>query len=54
MAAAIQAQFGVEPDVKPGNIGSFDVIVDGERIFSKFKSGRFPDHQEIINALRGR
>jgi len=30
------------------------VIVDGATIFSKHASGRFPEHTEIIEALRHR
>lgn len=52
MAAAIQDRFGVEPEVRPGNVGAFDVTVDGELIFSKYQTGRFPRRQEIISALQ--
>jgi selT/selW/selH-like putative selenoprotein len=37
----------------PGKPGQFDVIADGRLIFSKHKEGRFPDHAEVIAALRG-
>jgi hypothetical protein len=30
----------------------FDVVADGRTIFSKHSSHRFPDHDEIIRALR--
>jgi len=54
LAAAIQQQFGVEPEVLPGSIGAFDVVVDDDLIFSKHKTGRFPEHDEIISALQER
>jgi selT/selW/selH-like putative selenoprotein len=38
----------------PGLVGQFDVIVDGETIFSKQREGRFPDHPEILAALSRR
>jgi predicted Rdx family selenoprotein len=31
----------------------FDVTVDGRLIYSKHKTGRFPDHGEIVAALKG-
>jgi predicted Rdx family selenoprotein len=38
----------------PGAKGQFDVIRDGETIFSKWATGRFPEHEEILRALGGR
>jgi hypothetical protein len=32
----------------------FDVTVDGEKIFSKHKSHRFPEHAEIVAGLKSR
>jgi len=29
----------------------FDVLVDGELLFSKQREGRYPEHDEIIAAL---
>ena len=34
-----------------GEKGQFDVIRDGEVIFSKAEAGRFPEHDEIVAAL---
>ncbi len=36
-----------------GTAGQFDVVVDGQLIFSKHKEGRFPDHEEVLRALPG-
>jgi len=33
-------------------LGVFEVRVDGELIFSKKESGRFPEHSEIIDILK--
>jgi hypothetical protein len=30
------------------------VVVDGELIFSKHETGRFPEDQEVLDALRSR
>ena len=35
------------------DLGIFDVVVDGRLVFSKFEAGRFPEDQEILDALRG-
>jgi len=35
-----------------GARGQFDVVADGELIFSKQKEQRFPEPDEIIGALR--
>jgi predicted Rdx family selenoprotein len=34
-----------------GDKSQFDVVADGNVIFSKQKEGRFPEHDEIIRAL---
>jgi predicted Rdx family selenoprotein len=34
-----------------GAKSQFDVIADGNVIFSKQREGRFPEHDEIIRAL---
>ena len=35
-----------------GDGGIFDVSVDGELVFSKHASGRYPEPEEILAALR--
>jgi selT/selW/selH-like putative selenoprotein len=36
----------------PGSKGQFDVLRDGELVFSKYSEGRFPDPDEILAQLR--
>jgi len=36
----------------PGSRGIFDVIADGDMIYSKFKTGRFPENEEVIEKLK--
>ena len=36
----------------PGGKGQFDVVQDGELVFSKQEAGRFPEHDEILVALQ--
>jgi selenoprotein W-related protein len=37
-----------------GRGGVFDVVVDGRLVYSKQKTGRFPEHQEILDLIRAR
>ncbi|MBA2568428.1 MAG: hypothetical protein H0V11_03680 [Actinobacteria bacterium] len=41
-----------EAEYEAGGKGQFDVIVDGEVLFSKQETGRFPEHSEV-RALLG-
>lgn len=50
----IRQEFGVDAELIRGGGGIFDVIVDGEKIFSKHDEGRFPEEREIVDALRSR
>ncbi len=38
----------------PGEKGVFDVRIDGELVFSKHETGRFPDEGEITEAAKAR
>jgi predicted Rdx family selenoprotein len=40
-----------EAEVVSGEKSQFDVVADGNLIFSKQKEGRFPEHDEIIRAV---
>jgi selenoprotein W-related protein len=40
--------------LRPGGGGVFDVVVDGELVFSKHHTGRFPEEWEILDALEER
>ena len=35
-----------------GTNGVFDVVADGELVFSKHREGRFPETDEILDSLR--
>jgi predicted Rdx family selenoprotein len=37
--------------VTPGSKAQFDVVADGQTIFSKQAEGRFPEHDEILSLL---
>ena len=51
MAAEISDKFGVTSDLIEGDKGIFDVVVDGNLIFSKFDVDRFPDDGEVMKLL---
>lgn len=39
-------------ELVPGEGGVFDVVADGQRVFSKHEAGRFPEPEEIVRAIR--
>jgi selenoprotein W-related protein len=45
------SEAGHPAEIAPGASGQFDVIVDGEIVFSKKQTGRFPEHGEILAVL---
>ena len=52
MAAAIEKATGTVPTLIEGRGGVFDVMADGQVIFSKRVSGRFPMPEEILKLVR--
>lgn len=52
MADDLKGVFGVDAKLVAGGGGVFDVIADGTMIYSKFKTGRFPEHDEVIEKLK--
>jgi len=54
LAAKIHEALGLEAELIEGDKGVFDVVADGAVVFSKHAAGRFPDDQEIIDALQSR
>ncbi len=54
MEAKIKEELNIETELVEGEKGIFDVMADGEIVFSKQTAGRFPDEQEVIDALHGR
>ena len=52
MAAELYDTFGVEADLVRGFNGNFDVIVNGEIIFSRTDTLRFPRDDEVQSEIR--
>ncbi len=58
MAAAIEKELSVTPELIRGGEGIFDVAVSSETagdgaeiVFSRFESHRFPEAAEIVDSL---
>jgi selT/selW/selH-like putative selenoprotein len=43
---------GIDAQLIKGSKGVFDVVADGKLIYSKHATGRFPEEDEIVDALR--
>ena len=43
---------GISASISEGANSQFDVIADGELVFSKQREGRFPEEDEILAVLR--
>ena len=46
------SELGAEVELVKGGGGVFDVVADGEKVFSKHEAGRFPEPDEVIAAIR--
>lgn len=46
--------FGAQVELDRGGGGVFDVFVDGELVYSKADTGRFPKAGEVTKILKGR
>ncbi len=56
MADSLKARFGEDTAITPGKSGQFDVLVNGQLVFSKSQTGRFPidgEVEERFAALKG-
>lgn len=47
----IEEERGVRATIVPGARGAFEVFVDGRRVFSKLESHRFPEEDEVLDAI---
>ena len=52
--AEIEEAVGTTAELIEGGGGVFDVTVDGERIYSKHSTGRFPEAGEVAKLLADR
>jgi selT/selW/selH-like putative selenoprotein len=52
LAAEIHKEFESGIELIRGGSGDFIVTVDGNVLFSKAETGRFPEHEEILSQMR--
>lgn len=51
MAAELKQRYGVDAVLEKGHKGVFDVVVDGELVYSKHETHRFPRPNEVGDAI---
>lgn len=51
LADELKKEFGIEAELVTGEVGSFDVYLNGELLFSKSEAGRFPNSGEIVQKI---
>lgn len=47
----MKKQRGIDAKLIKGSGGVFEVVLDGQTIFSKKQAGRFPDHAEVLERI---
>jgi hypothetical protein len=47
----LNAETEHEAEIEEGAKGQYDVLADGQLVFSKQESGRFPQHDQIRDLL---
>ena len=47
------AKGATDVEIAPGNLGDFEIIIDGDVVFSKQESGQFPTDGEIDALVEG-
>lgn len=52
LAEELRKEFNVEANLVPGRGGIFDVIVDDKLVYSKAKTGRFPEPGEVTKIMK--
>ncbi len=53
MAAELEESLGVKATLIPGSGGVFEVSRDGEIVYNKADTGRFPKPGEVTAILKG-
>ncbi len=54
MEAALKKVYRLQPELVRGSGGVFDVIIDGETVFSKWEEHRFPSNEEVLALIARR
>jgi selT/selW/selH-like putative selenoprotein len=48
LQSAIKDKYGIVATLIEGHGGAFEVSIDGKKVFSKLKTFRFPENEEIL------
>ncbi len=48
----IQDETGIDAELIRSRGGAFEVTLDGELIYSKLRTGSFPDQREILRSVQ--
>ena len=51
LAEKIKDEIGIDAQLIPGSGGIYDIVVDSNTIYSKSKTKRFPDNDDIIKLI---
>ena len=51
MAAQLEDKLGVEARLTAGSGGEFEVVVNGELVYSKRATGEFPEEQPLLETI---
>ena len=51
MAALLKKHHGIDVELIASTGGVFEVIVDGQLVYSKKATGEFPDEQQLLSQL---
>jgi selenoprotein W-related protein len=54
LAARLKDALGVEAELIKSGGGVFEVTVDGDLVFSKKRTGRFPTEDEVLELIESR
>ena len=52
LADTLKRELGVDAELIESSGGVFEVVADGELIFSKKKEKRHPSHEEVLESLQ--
>jgi len=52
LADTLKKELGIQPELIRGGGGIFDVKADGRLIYSRHQTGRFPEHEEVLDGFR--
>jgi selT/selW/selH-like putative selenoprotein len=52
LEAVLKKELGAEVELIKGRGGIFDVVAGGKPVYSKHATGRFPEENEVVEAIR--